>query len=115
MEGDDPYRGGAHGGACPRCGNDLTADGDMRLGCLRGCGEWYPRELADHRVRWDLVIRAARSTATSWPWGSAACPSCHDPMTIAFQDELRFDRCDRHGVWLDAGESERFFQLFARR
>jgi Zn-finger nucleic acid-binding protein len=37
------------------------------------------------------------------------------PMTVAFQDELRFDRCERHGVWLDAGESERFFQLFARR
>jgi Zn-finger nucleic acid-binding protein len=36
-------------------------------------------------------------------------------MTVAFQEELRFDRCDRHGVWLDAGESERFFQLFARR
>ena len=25
------------------------------------------------------------------------------------------DVCERHGVWLDAGESERFFQLFARR
>jgi len=41
MDGDDPYRGGTGGGACPRCGNDLTADGDLRLACLRGCGEWF--------------------------------------------------------------------------
>ena len=115
MEGDDPYRGSAHGGACPRCGNDLASTGEVGLACLRGCGEWVPRELADHRVRWDLVIRAVRATATSWPWGTAACPSCHEPITVAFHDKLRFDRCDRHGVWLDAGEHVRFFQLFARR
>ena len=112
---DDPYRSSGHGGVCPRCQNALVADGELRLMCLAGCGEWYPHELIQHRVRWDLVIRAARHTATSWPWGSAACPSCHMPMTVAFQDELRFDRCERHGVWLDAGESERFYQLFARR
>ena len=113
---DDPYRGGGgRGGACPRCQNELSADGELRLVCLAGCGEWYPHDLVQHRVRWDLVIRAARHTVTTWPWGTGACPSCHMPMTVAMEQELRFDRCDRHGVWLDAGESERFFQLFARR
>jgi Zn-finger nucleic acid-binding protein len=111
----DPYRGDTQIGVCPRCDNELAADGNMRLACRRGCGEWYPREMTEHRVHWDRVIRAARYIATSWPWGTAACPSCHDPMTVAFHDELRFDRCDLHGVWLDTGESERFFQLFARR
>ena len=111
----DPYRGDARVGACPRCSNELAADGDLALACRQGCGEWYPREQADHRVHWDQVIRAARYLDSGWPWGTAACPSCHDPMTVAYREELRFDRCDRHGVWLDAGERERFFSLFARR
>jgi Zn-finger nucleic acid-binding protein len=110
----DPYRGDARIGACPRCQNELVSDGELRLACLRGCGEWYPREQADHRVHWEHVVLAARFLDSGWPWGAAACPSCHASMTVAYREELRFDRCERHGVWLDAGESVRFFQLFAR-
>ncbi|MBV8759135.1 MAG: hypothetical protein JO257_17735 [Deltaproteobacteria bacterium] len=42
----DPYRGDSRIGACPRCGNELVANGDLALACLRGFGEWYPRETA---------------------------------------------------------------------
>ena len=69
---DDPYRGGSQSGACPRCQSELASEGELRLTCARGCGEWYPHELVQHRVAWDRVIRALRHTATSWPWGTAA-------------------------------------------
>jgi len=35
-------------------------------------------------------------------------------MTISFLDELRFDWCAVHGVWLDSGEHDRFVELFVR-
>ena len=111
----DPYRSSTQIGECPRCNGELSGDGDLRLACLAGCGSWYPRELIEHRVTWGEVVRAAPREITSWPWGQASCPGCKTAMVIAFHEELRFDRCDAHGVWLDTGEDERFFTLFARR
>lgn len=109
----DPYRSGSQIGTCPRCRGELAGDGELRMVCLAGCGAWYPRELIDHRVRW-AEVSATAPVATSWPWGAIDCPSCRCAMTVGFRDELRFDRCDAHGVWLDTGEDVRFFELFAR-
>ena len=111
---DDPYRSSTQSGVCPRCTGELASDGELRLACLTGCGSWHPRESLEHRVRWAAVIAAAPRQAPSWPWGPAACPACRGAMTIAFHEELRFDRCDAHGVWLDLGEDIRFYELFAR-
>jgi Zn-finger nucleic acid-binding protein len=108
----DPYRDGSMVATCPRCRGELAGDGELRLVCLAGCGEWYPRELLAHRVAWDVVVRPVQ--VDTWPWSPAECPGCHEPMATAFREELRFDHCGQHGVWLDAGEAERFFALFAR-
>ncbi len=116
MEGDDPYRSGTMMATCPRCSGDLVNDGEMRLSCLGGCGAWCPREHMEHVVTWAEVVKALEQrVATSWPWGTATCPSCRKAMTVAFHEELRFDRCDLHGVWLDTGEYDRFVELFRKR
>jgi len=115
MEADDPYRTSAQVGTCPRCAATIETDGAGRLVCLAGCGEWYAKETLANQVVWPAVERALRDrTPTSWPWGPATCPICRQTMVVAFHEELRFDRCDAHGVWLDAGEAERFFELFKR-
>jgi hypothetical protein len=33
-------------------------------------------------------------------------------MAVGYREELRYDFCGQHGVWLDAGEIVRFAQLF---
>lgn len=116
----DPYRSSTLVGDCPRCHGELSGDyprgdGEPRFACLAGCGSWYPRELIEHRVAWGEVVRAAPRKPPSWPWGPASCPGCETAMVIAFDEGLGFDRCDADGVWLDTGEDERFFTLFARR
>jgi len=35
-------------------------------------------------------------------------------MKVGYREELRYDFCEAHGVWLDAGEYERFATLFNR-
>lgn len=113
---DDPYRTSQQSGTCPRCRNETASDGELgRLACVRGCGEWYSRDQLARIVRWDDVIRPAgaqRAQGAAWPWGPALCPTCQAPMSVGFRDELRFDYCSEHGVWLDAGEIERFAQVF---
>ena len=45
---DDPYRSGQQTGVCPRCQNETASDGELnRLVCVRGCGEWYSKDLLD--------------------------------------------------------------------
>ena len=118
---DDPYRFSQQTGTCPRCQNETTSDGEMnRLACVRGCGEWYPKETLDRILSWHNVdakpggigLDGRRAAATAWPWGAALCPICRAEMAVGFRDELRFDYCTQHGVWLDAGEIERFAQVF---
>lgn len=107
MIDDDPYRSSPGTGACARC-NELL-DGDT-LACPAGCGEFVPRERLD-----DEWPRASiGGGAPSWPIGPASCPMCKRDMTVVYAQELRFDRCDAHGVWLDAGEAPRFFELMRR-
>jgi len=110
---DDPYRGMQQVGTCPRCGNTTESDGERRLACPRGCGEWYSREvLADH---WPLVTAGgARAQPQPWPFEPAKCPMCSAAMKTGYREELRYDFCGVHGVWLDAGEVYRFAELFKR-
>jgi len=105
---DDPYRSSGRTGTCPRCGAVIEG---APLTCLAGCGEFHAREsLADV---WHAI--ALGGGAPAWPQGPAPCPICRRDMQVAFRAELRFDRCDLHGVWLDAGEPPRFFELFRPR
>lgn len=110
----DPYRGASQVGTCPRCGNPTESDGEVgRLVCVRGCGEWYPR-LAFEREWANIIVGLAMWVPTSWPWEPAKCPDCESAMAVAYRAEVRYDYCPAHGVWLDAGEYERFATLFAR-
>ena len=108
---EDPYRTSQQNGTCPRCQNPTESDGAMsRLVCVAGCGEWYPKEQLQRA--WAEIERQPTQPPSGWPWGAAACPICTIEMKIAYREELRFDYCSSHGVWLDAGEIERFAQLF---
>ena len=120
----DPYRFSQQTGTCPRCQNETASDGEMgRLACVRGCGEWYSKTVLDEMLAWHdveqkpggLAPDGTRARATAWPWGAALCPICQAAMSVGFRAELRFDYCSQHGVWLDAGEIERFAQVFRRR
>ena len=107
----DPYRGMQQVGTCPRCGDSTESDGERRLACVRGCGEWYARDVLAER--WQYVTAGgARAPAQPWPWTPASCPICRGAMQVGYREELRFDYCGQHGVWLDAGEIQRFAQLF---
>lgn len=118
---DDPYRTSQQVGTCPRCENATEGDGD-RLVCVRGCGEWYPRARLDEVLGWEELNKAPggigldgqRAVASPWPWGAARCPICRRDMQVGFRAEVRFDYCPQHGLWLDAGEIQRFAQLFRR-
>ncbi len=35
------------------------------------------------------------------------CPTCGEVMSLVWIQCLQLDQCERHGVWLDAGELER--------
>ena len=103
----DPYRGDTMVGSCPRCGATLERDA-MSLVCLAGCGALYSREAPEIAKIWDEIDHAPRVAASPWPWTPARCPLCQREMALAYRGEVRFDRCSEHGVWLDAGEYERF-------
>jgi uncharacterized protein YbaR (Trm112 family) len=111
----DPYRHGQQVGECPRCQNPTEADGVQgRLTCVAGCGEWYPRVMLEEA--WDELIKSPQNLfgaqATAWPWTPARCPSCRTELTTNQRGDLRYDYCAQHGVWLDAGEIQRFAQVF---
>ena len=105
----DPYRTNERAGTCPRCAGGLEPDGVAdRLVCLAGCGEWYPREAIGKQIAWHELDRAPKAPPSPWPWSPASCPICREAMEVAYRGDVRFDRCGSHGVWLDAGEFERF-------
>ena len=112
---DDPYRTSQQVGTCPRCSNSTEGDGEGgRLTCLRGCGEWYPRVSFTDAEWLSITSRPVMNVRTDWPWGIASCPTCQTEMAVGQRDSVRFDFCARHGVWLDAGEIQRFAQAFER-
>lgn len=83
---DDPYRSSQQTGTCPRCHEATSSDGELDR----------------------LAARAGHGLAM----GRLLCPICQKSMSVGFRDEVRFDYCGAHGVWLDAGEFERFAQVF---
>jgi Transcription factor zinc-finger len=111
---DDPYRSASSLTAtCPRCHNTIASVGDStQLVCPDGCGEWYaPDTLATA----DQLARTRLDGMEGWPWGPAPCPVCRRPMRVRVCAAVRFDHCEAHGVWLDAGEYPRFVDAFRRR
>src|SRR5436190_8950904 len=73
---DDPYRSMQQVGMCPRCGNSTESDGEQRLVCVRGCGEWYPRERFI-AAAWGLVTAGGSQVQPQpWPFEPAKCPTC---------------------------------------
>lgn len=103
----DPFRTNHRAGVCPRCKGTIESDGGDRLVCLAGCGEWTPRTVIERFIEWEQLENAP-PYVPAWPWGASPCPICTADMTTAFRDEIRFDRCGLHGIWLDAGEARRF-------
>jgi hypothetical protein len=112
---DDPYRTSQQAGTCPRCSNTTEGDGEGgRLVCIRGCGEWYPRQYLKAET-WTMILsRPVMNVRTDWPWGPAPCPTCQRVMTIGQLDIVRFDYCAEHGLWLDAGELQAFGDVLSR-
>jgi hypothetical protein len=98
----------------------MAGDGELgRLVCERGCGEWYARDTLEQRLSWPDIVKppggrldGLPAQAQPWPWSPALCPTCNAEMAVGYRAEVRFDVCNQHGVWLDAGEIERFAQLF---
>jgi hypothetical protein len=114
VDAQDPYRQ-AEGptGRCPRCSRTIASEGGdaTQLICPAGCGEWYA---AGTIATIEQVAAAKLDDTAGWPWGQAACPICHRGMQVRVRDEVRFDHCAPHGVWLDAGEYRRFVEAFRR-
>ena len=114
MDDEGPYRSAsAPTATCPRCRGAIASAGDAtQLVCAAGCGEWYAL---------GTLVSAAQLDSTKlddtagWPWGLAPCPVCNRPMQVRVREEVRFDHCDAHGIWLDAGEYRRFVEAFRRR
>ena len=98
-------------GTCPRCGNQTESDGERRLACPRGCGEWYARETLEKF--WPLITAGgSRAQPQPWPFEPARCPTCSAAMAVGYRKDLRYDYCGLHGLWLDAGEVHRFVEVF---
>jgi TFIIB-like protein len=114
VDDQDPYRrADTPTGRCPRCQRTITSDGDAtQLSCPAGCGEWYA---AGTIATAGQLADAKLDDTAGWPWGVAACPICRQAMRVRVRAEVRFDHCDAHGVWLDAGEYRRFVEAFRRR
>jgi len=109
-----PYRSASSLTAiCPRCHGTIAGMGDgTQLVCPAGCGEWYA---LDTLTTAEQLARTRLDAMAGWPWGPAACPICRRPMRVRIRDAVRFDHCEAHGVWLDAGEYRRFVDAFRRR
>jgi hypothetical protein len=91
----------------------IEPDGEMgRLVCANGCGEFYPRVHIDTQVPWAAITGSPPDAARGWPWGGATCPICRREMAVRTHVDLRFDLCATDGIWLDAGEYERFLTVF---
>ena len=114
MDDDGPYRSASSPTApCPRCHAMIASAGDTtQLVCPAGCGEWYA---LDTLASAEQIARAKLDDMAGWPWGLAPCPICNRPMQVRVRQDVRFDHCEAHGVWLDAGEYRRFVDAFRRR
>jgi len=109
-----PYRSASSLTAtCPRCRGSIAGAGDnTQLVCPAGCGEWYALDTLASAVE---LARTKLDDMAGWPWGHAPCPICRRPMQVRIREEVRFDHCETHGVWLDAGEYRRFVEAFRGR
>src|SRR5262245_57622957 len=94
---------------CPSCRSRPTlVDGEPGAHCAT-CGGWFVEELK--------LLEQIRAAVPGHPLdellehndGSPRrpCPMCGDRMNIVWLEFIQLDRCDDHGVWLDAGELER--------
>jgi Zn-finger nucleic acid-binding protein len=114
VDDNGPYRSASSLTAtCPRCHTTLASTGDTtQLVCPAGCGEWYALGTLVSAIE---LARAKPDDMAGWPWGLAACPICRRPMRVRVREAVRFDHCEAHGIWLDAGEYRQFVEAFRRR
>jgi Zn-finger nucleic acid-binding protein len=80
----------ARGARCPDCGGLFVDEGEL----LRRIREAQPQ----HRV--DELLEHNDGSPRR------PCAVCGARMTIVWLEFLQLDRCEEHGVWLDAGELE---------
>jgi Zn-finger nucleic acid-binding protein len=111
----EPYRGVSattSPGPCPRCPTsqlEIKDAGDVRIGdCATCAGAWL-----DGPGLLDLLIASPRTLGRLA--GSdeevrdrhepAPCPQCKATMRVETGTSgVRYDVCEEHGVWFDAGE-----------
>ena len=101
--------------ACPVCKTALNQDdeGGTVVDTCAKHGVWL-----DKKELFDVTEKQRREgTGRDWkslftrlkrpggdPHRMLACPHCGDAMTIERYHDVQIDRCEAHGVWLDAGE-----------
>jgi endogenous inhibitor of DNA gyrase (YacG/DUF329 family) len=111
-----PYRGELLPGTCPRCGKPATAAGDDELRCENRCGAFLLREHFDPAT-WERLVRTkvddvgTDSETKAFRWGGASCPRCLKEMGIGSSDDVRYEFCLEHGLWIDEAERDRFATL----
>lgn len=93
---------------CPRCGEPL-GDGELITGqrietCPACGGSLIAAPVIEKLVRWLARWPALPLPARDARRPPIACPTCRLPMKPVVQLGIATDVCDRHGVWLDAGE-----------
>lgn len=106
-----PYREGGTGLACPACAVAMLAQGESRLSCVKGCGEWWTKRGLERSIDWRIVesaepYRLFGSTAKELP-----CPDCASTMTTSLRAKILFAHCDEHGLWLPRAGRTAFDEL----
>lgn len=90
---------------CVRCDAPLAGDADALL-CAAGCGRWIERAALP-----DAVGKLGDLDTFTGVTGS--CPHCRDDLDARVWSTLRFEACNVHGIWLDAGSQPELARLLA--
>lgn len=99
---------------CPACRTELTQIGDDRgdtqpwFSCAECAGLWLSHDeffAHFHRAQpgreiTELLVHNDGSTPRP-------CPTCAEPMEIAWLDFMQLDQCPDHGIWFDDGDLDR--------
>lgn len=103
---------------CPRCKTDLyvVQRKDEFLDVCKECrGVWFdPKELDDLMGKGSPVELLIRIT-DSLKGEDLLCPACEKKMTTKEVYDVYVDLCeDCKGIWLDAGETEKIWEMDER-